>query len=490
MAQTTASHYYQLWSLCDPPGILQESFGIVRVHSNAKSMPTQQAQQKPRAKTTKSNGKMANNSNQQQPIPEKEIKQNSGVSATMALQAAQKAWEYRQAANAAGDPDAREEILAKAINKEIEAESFGKAAKYTQSGTFQGLAAGAGLGVQPGVTIGKITGAIVGGTVSTITGLLGGGIGSVYGALNGPMWNLGEMASHGVRGVVGDFPNWKSTPAQKKALEKMVMQSKDTQAPSKEELEQMKNDMPDDMPQSWSQSVQDMTSWRPSVPSLPNMPSMSQAGSAIGLGGLGASLGLGGGKDKQAQPAARQASQQDGHAVRQAPKPQQANAPKQAPTPQEAPKPREAPKLNNTQSKTESSSANESRPQPRKSQRTSTPSKQPDASPQTSTQTSTSKPQAPKAQSSSSPKKDTEPKKAPPKLASKPQTSAPPSKPSPAAAAAKENKSPASTTASATPSANGERRKPRKLAPRSDSANSSATKKAPRKLETRRSVAA
>ena len=54
-------------------------------------------------------------------------------------------------------------------------------------------------------------------------------------------------------------------------------------------------DMPDDMPQSWSQSVQDMTSWRPSVPSLPkmpNMPSMSQAGSAVGLGGLGASQRL------------------------------------------------------------------------------------------------------------------------------------------------------------------------------------------------------
>ena len=101
----------------------------------------------------------------------------------MALQAAQKAYELRQAANAAGDPDAREEILAKAINKEIEAESFGKAAKYTRSGAFQGLAAGAGLGVQPGVTLGKLTGALVGGTVATVTGLLGGGVGSVYGAM-------------------------------------------------------------------------------------------------------------------------------------------------------------------------------------------------------------------------------------------------------------------------------------------------------------------
>jgi hypothetical protein len=153
--------------------------------------------------------KMANNGSDNQPgVPEQELKQNSGISASMALQAMQKAWDLRQAANAAGDPNAREKILAKAINKEIEAESFGKAAKYTRSGAFQGLAAGAGLGVQPGVTIGKLTGALVGGVISTVTGLLGGGIGSVYGAMNGPFWDLGEMASQGVRGVVGDFPNW------------------------------------------------------------------------------------------------------------------------------------------------------------------------------------------------------------------------------------------------------------------------------------------
>ncbi|KAF2155500.1 hypothetical protein K461DRAFT_274497 [Myriangium duriaei CBS 260.36] len=234
------------------------------------------------------------NKQSKQPISQHDIKQNSGVSASMALQATQKAWDLRQAANAAGDPNAREEILAKAINKEIEAESFGKAAKYTQSGAFQGLAAGAGLGVQPGVTLGKLTGAIVGGTVSTVTGLLGGGIGSVYGSMSGPMWDLGQMASHGVRGVVGDFPNWSSTPSQKKALEKMVMQSKETQAPTNEELEKMKAEAPDGMPQSWSESAKDMTSHLPSMPSLASMPSMSKAGSALGLGGVGAAMGLGG----------------------------------------------------------------------------------------------------------------------------------------------------------------------------------------------------
>jgi hypothetical protein len=249
--------------------------------------------------------KMANNG---PAVPEQELKQNSGVSASLALQAMQKAWDLRQAANAAGDPDAREKILAKAINKEIEAESFGKAAKYTRSGAFQGLAAGAGLGVQPGVTIGKLTGALVGGVISTVTGLLGGGIGSVYGAMNGPFWDLGEMASHGVRGVIGDFPNWKSTPSQQKALEKMVMQTKETQAPTKEELEQMKADAPDDMPQSWSQTTKDMTSWRPSMPSMPNMPSMPSMpqGAALGLGGLGAAMPSWGGPSAESNQNAQQ----------------------------------------------------------------------------------------------------------------------------------------------------------------------------------------
>ncbi|EMD88418.1 hypothetical protein COCC4DRAFT_34270, partial [Bipolaris maydis ATCC 48331] len=202
-------------------------------------MPPKQAQKESKPKPAKGPA----NNNDDTPhctIPEHEIKQNAGVSASMALQAGQKAWELRQAAHGAADAEAREKILAKAINKEIEAESFGKAAKYTQSGAFQGLAAGAGLGVQPGVTLGKLTGALVGGLVSTVTGLLGGGIGSVYGAMSGPFWDLGEMASHGVQGVIGDFlPDIKATSSQRKALEKMIMQTKETQAPTREELEQM-----------------------------------------------------------------------------------------------------------------------------------------------------------------------------------------------------------------------------------------------------------
>ena len=189
------------------------------------------------------------------------------MSAQLALEAAKKAYELRQAAYGAGDPNAREEILAKAINKEIEAESFGKAAKYTRSGAFQGLAAGAGLGVQPGVTLGKLTGALVGGVVSSVGAVLGGGIGSAYGAISGPFWDLGQMASQGVRSIVGDFPNWEATSSQKKALEKMVMGAQQTKAPDQRELEEMRDDDGGGSPEDYQQFYSDLTSWMPSMPS-------------------------------------------------------------------------------------------------------------------------------------------------------------------------------------------------------------------------------
>ncbi|KAF2703252.1 hypothetical protein K504DRAFT_463636 [Pleomassaria siparia CBS 279.74] len=428
------------------------------------------------------NSMAAKNPSNPQPIPEHETKQNSGVSASMALQATQKAWDLRQAANAAGDPNAREEILAKAVNKEIEAESFGKAAKYTQSGAFQGLAAGAGLGVQPGVTLGKVTGAVVGGTISSVTGLLGAGVGSVYGAMNGPMWDLGQMASQGVRGVVGDFPNWTSTPSQKKALEKMAMQSKETQAPSKEELEKMKSDAPDDMPQSWAQSTGDIASWRPSVPNMPSMPSLSKGGAALGLGGLGASMPSWGGQDKgKAQPQEsrqpQQARQSRNQMTSQSHEPRrsgrhsskqggqisnQDRKPQQAPMPKEAPKP-----SNNSKSHTQVSK---------------TPSPQEPHKPAVTTTTE----RVPKRKAAppcddAATKDATKAKTSPPKLASKPQKETKPSataqpKQNFVAEDRKENKP-----------------KPRKLAPRSNNTKptpGSTVKKTPRKLETRRSVAA
>lgn len=410
-------------------------------------------------------------------VPEHEIKQNAGVSASMALQAGQKAWELRQAAHGASDAKAREEILAKAINKEIEAESFGKAAKYTQSGAFQGLAAGAGLGVQPGVTIGKLTGALVGGTVSTVTGLLGGGIGSVYGAMNGPMWDLGEMASQGVQGVVGDFlPDVKSTPSQKKALEKMVMQTKDTQAPSKEELEQMKNDAPDMMPQSWSQSAKDMTAWRPSVPSA-----VKTAGA--GIAGMGAAMNpWGGGGQQQQQQGTLQPKQQPQKQTQQASsQPKQQSKPQAQKAPQSKP---QQPKTNGTQpAKQEKPQSNDSSKEPSKPRSQRPPTTRGPANPQSSTQSTppSQQKQTPNTQQTSTKSSSQKSQSTANKSAN---GSAQPKRVS--FSDNKENNAPAA--------AEKPKRKPRKLgqqgAGNAGSGGGGAAKKAPRKLESRKPAAA
>ncbi|KAI4906754.1 hypothetical protein J4E90_010213 [Alternaria incomplexa] len=411
-------------------------------------------------------------------VPEHEIKQNAGVSAQMALQAGQKAWELRQAAHGAGDAKAREEILAKAINKEIEAESFGKAAKYTQSGAFQGLAAGAGLGVQPGVTIGKLTGALVGGTVSTVTGLLGGGIGSVYGAMNGPMWDLGQMASQGVQGVVGDFlPDVKSTPSQKKALEKMVMQTKDTQAPSKEELEQMKNDAPDMMPQTWSQSAKDMTAWRPSMPSA-----VKTAGA--GIAGVGAAMNpWGGGGQQQQQQGTSQPKQQPQKQAQQAPsQSKQQSQPQAKKAPQSKPS---QPKTNGTQPPKQEKPQSTEPAKPR-SQRP--PTTRGPANPQSSTQSTPPSQQKQTPNTQQTPAKSSSQKSA--STANKSANgSAQPKRVS--FSDNKENNAPAA--------AEKPKRKPRKLGQQGGAGagsggggggNGGAAKKAPRKLESRKSTAA
>jgi len=426
-------------------------------------MPTKQEQQKAKPKaanTSKQNMANENAGAQQCNIPEHEIKQNAGVSASMALQAGQKAWELRQAAHGAGDAKAREEILAKAINKEIEAESFGKAAKYTQTGAFQGLAAGAGLGVQPGVTIGKLTGALVGGLVSTVTGLLGGGIGSVYGAMSGPFWDLGEMASQGVQGVVGDFlPDIKATSSQKKALEKMIMQTKETQAPSKEELEQMKNDAPDQMPQSWSQSAKDLTSWRPKMPS---MPSAKGVGGALGLGGVGAAMNPWGGKGDDTK-------QQGSSQPKQQPQKQTQNGPSQ--------------NKQQPQQQTKQAQNQQPNPAPQQSSQQTTPQNQPQ---ETAKPKEAPKPEKPRSQRPPTTRAPANPQSS--------TTKSQPSQPNPATKSPgqskqvsfdeKENKAPVLTPR--------QRKKPRKLGQSAsnaqksgDGASTPAPKKAPRKLQQR-----
>jgi hypothetical protein len=163
-------------------------------------------------------------------------KKESSKAAQQAQEAGKKAHELTQAAAGAGDPEERQKLLNQALEKEIEAESFGKTAKYLQSGSFQGMAAGTGLGVIPGVSLGTITGALVGGLTSTITGGLGAAIGTAVGTAHGPFFKLSDMAGSAIRKVTGDIPGWEATEDQQKALEKMLGQVKETDRPSDDEL--------------------------------------------------------------------------------------------------------------------------------------------------------------------------------------------------------------------------------------------------------------
>ena len=173
---------------------------------------------------------------------EAEIKQESSKAAEKALQAQKKADELKEAAKGAGDADERQKLMEEAIDKQIEAESLGKTAKYMRGGAFQGMCVGVGLGTAPGLGLGTLTGTIVGGVTSTILGGLGAGIGGLVGWAHGPFWNMGSAIGKGVRKITGDLPSWKATDDQKKKLEEMIAQANKEEMPGKKELEGIAND--------------------------------------------------------------------------------------------------------------------------------------------------------------------------------------------------------------------------------------------------------
>lgn len=177
-------------------------------------------------------------SNAEKPsVDDDQVRQQSSKAAHAALQAQAKANELKKAAAGAGDADERQKLMEQAIDAQVEAESFGRTAKYLRSGAFQGLAVGAGLGIAPGATLGAITGTLVGSVSSTLLGGIGGGIGAAAGAINGPFWDLSKLAGNGIRKITGDLPGWAASPEQKKSLEKMLGQVNDQNAPSEKELE-------------------------------------------------------------------------------------------------------------------------------------------------------------------------------------------------------------------------------------------------------------
>ncbi|CAK4033292.1 Hypothetical predicted protein [Lecanosticta acicola] len=188
-------------------------------------------------------------------VDEREVRQESSKAARQAQLAKKKAKELRDAAAAAGDPEERQKLLEQAIDKEIEAESFGKTAKYLRSGTFQGMVMGTGIGVTPGLTLGVLTGTLVGGLTSLITGGLGAGIGALTGWIHGPFFNVGAMAGKGIQRITGNLPGWVATEKQKRTLEKMLGQIKEEDMPDDDELEMMGSDDGSDMVNDWGKKA-------------------------------------------------------------------------------------------------------------------------------------------------------------------------------------------------------------------------------------------
>ncbi|KAH7385208.1 hypothetical protein DE146DRAFT_193849 [Phaeosphaeria sp. MPI-PUGE-AT-0046c] len=200
-----------------------------------------------------------NTDDKQNAVSEEEVRQESSKAANAAANAQNKAKELRDAAAGAGDPDERQKLVEQAIDKEVEAESFGKTAKYLRSGAFQGMAIGAGLGTAPSASLGALTGTLVGSVTTVITGGLGGGVGAAAGAIHGPVVNMGKLAGKGVRKITGNLPGWVASPEQKQALEKMVGQVNDTEMPDDDELKKLRKDGGDVAPdEGWLDSAKGM----------------------------------------------------------------------------------------------------------------------------------------------------------------------------------------------------------------------------------------
>ena len=177
---------------------------------------------------------------------EEEARQESAKMAKQAKEAQDKATELLQAAAAAGDPEEREKLMKEALEQQMKSKAMGKTARYLRSGTFQGMAVGAGLGIAPGASLGAITGTLVGGVTSTLLGGLGAGLGAATGAIHGQFFDPDKMVGKGIQKISGLVPGWKATESQKKKLEEMVGQISEQKAPGKEELESWGSEISDD----------------------------------------------------------------------------------------------------------------------------------------------------------------------------------------------------------------------------------------------------
>lgn len=223
-----------------------QRFPIIRPlgHYHISTMPPKQPQKqaaKPQnavSKATDAVPKPQQNGSMEGKPSEEERRQESVKAAKQAQELQRQSQELTQAAMAAGDPEERQRLLSEALNKSIESESFGKTAKYLQSGTFQGLLAGTSPGVIAGGSLGTLTGTLVGGVVTLIVGGLGGAIGSAVGYFHGPFFKLGDLAGSAMNKLTGNI-GWKATDEQKQVLEKMINGVNETERPTDDELKSL-----------------------------------------------------------------------------------------------------------------------------------------------------------------------------------------------------------------------------------------------------------
>ncbi|EXJ60685.1 hypothetical protein A1O7_04838 [Cladophialophora yegresii CBS 114405] len=111
------------------------------------------------------------------------------------LQKAQKAQStansLKQKAMAMASSGQREKLLKEAFDKEMEANGHSKMAKRMQSGPWQGLGFGGGIGAASGLGLGAGVGTVLGAILSVPATGLGMLVGSGVGAIHGPWVKLG-----------------------------------------------------------------------------------------------------------------------------------------------------------------------------------------------------------------------------------------------------------------------------------------------------------
>lgn len=183
-------------------------------------------------------GNDASNASKDAPS-EQECRQESSQAAAKALDLEKQAKELTKAAAEAGDPEERQKLLNEALSKSVEAQSYGKVARYLRSGAFQGLLAGGGVGTGVGAGLGALTGTLVGGVSSLALGGLLGGIGSAIGAIHGPWAKPEEIIGKGVKTLSGIIPGWKTPGDQMSQFQKMLGQVNEQERPTEKELEDM-----------------------------------------------------------------------------------------------------------------------------------------------------------------------------------------------------------------------------------------------------------